>query len=348
MNKDKLTAEIIKASKAVRKKQLALKMGRSEEQNLLEKHFKPITEPLEKFLKTTTTTMSIKQEPKVEFSPSSPKQQTPTRLHTPKQLTTAPTTTAAAAAAAVEPANKSLAAELEEIGYDPFTEEENQQIATEKSFQQFREEYQNMLTTQPNIVDEFLDQYDPLPQVYIDGLLRDTEGEYDTTSGPHIDPGTNSLRLGRSVLEIDGKDIVVDGIRYKGTPGLYELIFKSEPLGYNKEDGDRYRDILNRTSVHRRNYDPNQQIKGNKGRKYVHVIKPLTFRQRATTFSGSGSIGEKMTYTKVPYQFVYWDDINELVDRLKLLIASQQAGHTGHTNEIASIIEELREAEVIH
>ena len=44
---------------------------------------------------------------------------------------------------------------------------------------------------------------------------------------------------------------------------------------------------------------------------------------------------------------VYWNDPNELVDRLRLLIASQQAGHNNHNNEIMSIIEELKEADII-
>ena len=45
--------------------------------------------------------------------------------------------------------------------------------------------------------------------------------------------------------------------------------------------------------------------------------------------------------------FVYFDDINEIVERLKLLISSKIAGHTGHENEIISILEELREANII-
>ncbi|XP_066600146.1 putative leucine-rich repeat-containing protein DDB_G0290503 [Prorops nasuta] len=40
--------------------------------------------------------------------------------------------------------------------------------------------------------------------------------------------------------------------------------------------------------------------------------------------------------------YVYWDNPNELVDRLKLLITSKNAGHTNHDNEIISIIEELQ------
>jgi len=40
--------------------------------------------------------------------------------------------------------------------------------------------------------------------------------------------------------------------------------------------------------------------------------------------------------------YVYWDDPNELVDRLQLLAASYQAGNKSHTYEIMSILEELR------
>ena len=40
---------------------------------------------------------------------------------------------------------------------------------------------------------------------------------------------------------------------------------------------------------------------------------------------------------------MYWNDSNELVDRLRLLIAEQSAGNKALTNKIHSIIEELRE-----
>lgn len=47
----------------------------------------------------------------------------------------------------------------------------------------------------------------------------------------------------------------------------------------------------------------------------------------------------------VTYQ--YWDDPNEICERLKLLIASQNAGNTNHTQEIDSILEELGERGLI-
>jgi hypothetical protein len=46
--------------------------------------------------------------------------------------------------------------------------------------------------------------------------------------------------------------------------------------------------------------------------------------------------------------YVYWDDPNELVDRLKLLVASRDAGNTGLENEIISIIEELQESGILN
>lgn len=53
----------------------------------------------------------------------------------------------------------------------------------------------------------------------------------------------------------------------------------------------------------------------------------------------------------IPYTenivYEYYDDPNELCDRLKLLLSSKGAGNTNHDQEINSIIEELRERNVI-
>ncbi len=46
--------------------------------------------------------------------------------------------------------------------------------------------------------------------------------------------------------------------------------------------------------------------------------------------------------------YVFWDDPNELVDRLRLLMAEKAAGNISHTNEIHAIIEELREVGYIY
>ena len=57
--------------------------------------------------------------------------------------------------------------------------------------------------------------------------------------------------------------------------------------------------------------------------------------------------GLPMQVTTKPIDYIYWNDPNELVNRLNLLIASQNAGNTGQNNEINAIIEELYEANII-
>ena len=42
--------------------------------------------------------------------------------------------------------------------------------------------------------------------------------------------------------------------------------------------------------------------------------------------------------------YVCWDDSNELIDKLRILMAEQTAVNYGHTNEILTIISELRKA----
>lgn len=62
--------------------------------------------------------------------------------------------------------------------------------------------------------------------------------------------------------------------------------------------------------------------------------------------------GEGVEKKFIPYTenivYEYYDDVNEIVDRLMLLVSSKGAGNTNHDQEINSIIEELRERGVIH
>ena len=41
------------------------------------------------------------------------------------------------------------------------------------------------------------------------------------------------------------------------------------------------------------------------------------------------------------FDYIYWDGPNELVDRLRLLLASRAAGSLSYINEIIFIIDEL-------
>lgn len=65
-----------------------------------------------------------------------------------------------------------------------------------------------------------------------------------------------------------------------------------------------------------------------------------------------GRVGSSLERTFIPYNpnivYEYYDDPNELCDRLKLLYSSQNAGNSNHSQEINSIVEELHERGIIH
>lgn len=168
----------------------------------------------------------------------------------------------------------------------------------------------------------------PLAREYF-RLMLSGERLLDHTYG--VRNADNKWMVGDSILEIDDDDSLrIGGKRYEGTTGLYELLFMKHPEDYTQNDLSAYKSILQDTNAHKRSYSPNTRLNVNKSKKYKDIIARL-FPPR----SGRG------------IDYVHWNDPNELVDRLRLLIESQQAGHTGHTNEIISIVEELREANII-
>jgi len=158
----------------------------------------------------------------------------------------------------------------------------------------------------------------------------------------------DGMMFGNKRFDVDKADnIIIDGVRYVGTSGLYELIFKRVPNDVicTEDDKQKYKSMLLTTNAHRYNHDPHDRIRGNRGYNYKHVIAPLISIESKNK-SGRG-LPHAMTLNNNAIDYVHWDDPNELVDRLRLLQASRQAGHNAHDNEMLSIIEELREAGVI-
>lgn len=158
------------------------------------------------------------------------------------------------------------------------------------------------------------------------------------------------LMLGSYPISVNDDKLMIVGESYLLTQGLHDLLFKKVPdlKLVTEDDKQSYKTLLLKTNAHRRDFDPNKPIKSNKGMKYLYVIKPLFKLSKQRTVSEelfvSGEGLPSMKKVKRDISYVYWDDPNELVERLKLLIASRDAGNTGLNNEIISIIEELREA----
>lgn len=98
--------------------------------------------------------------------------------------------------------------------------------------------------------------------------------------------------------------------------------------------------VLKKVRIKRRLYD--------KGERNTHRRERKRPPKQAVS---SSVVGKGLEEAFIPYTsniaYEYYDDPNELCERLFLLISSKAAGNTNHDQEINSIIEELRESNII-
>lgn len=142
--------------------------------------------------------------------------------------------------------------------------------------------------------------------------------------------------MGESEITVKDNDIIAGNKKFKGTNGLYHLIFSRNPREgeYTSSDLKSYKELLQKTKSYLN--IRTGRVKATGSLKYKNIIKPLI-----------ESFGSGMKLNNKKLDYVYYDDINELCNRLRLLWTSREAGNNSHTNEIISIIEELSEAGVI-
>jgi len=119
----------------------------------------------------------------------------------------------------------------------------------------------------------------------------------------------NEMQLGNKRFDIDRDDsIIIDKVRYIGTPGLYELIFKRIPddVIYTEDDMQKYKSILMATSAHKRQYDAQSQLKSNRGYKYKQIIAPLMSIKSKKKECGTGVFMPRaMTLTDNKIDYVH-------------------------------------------
>ena len=94
---------------------------------------------------------------------------------------------------------------------------------------------------------------------------------------------------------------------------------------------------MEQTNAHRSKYSPKGNISVNKTHKYNRIISKM--------FSGEGLFKTHRSNAKVDYK--YYRDPNELVNRLRILVASRQSGSSAHMNEIIELATELYEIKLI-
>ena len=130
-------------------------------------------------------------------------------------------------------------------------------------------------------------------------------------------------------------------------------MFRKNPDEKVVTDSDvkNYQQIALKTNLLKKKFKPNNTWKTvNFNRKYTKYLKEINLGEpKLSDLKGRGLPTFMIAKSQEsPLDYKYWDDPNELVDRLRLLVAERSAGNNNHDNEIMAIIEELREAKVIY
>ena len=160
--------------------------------------------------------------------------------------------------------------------------------------------------------------------------------------------------IGKEHVIVNNNDIYLKkiGQTFTGTEGLWELLTSKYPQSFTDKDYDDYEDLMVITNaLHRNNDEDNPHPKGNhKSFKWEKVVRPIWYRKKGGVFRNPKKGFEYRGETKYPTGkgvVVIPSDPNALLERLDLLLASQEAGHTGVRNELISICDELKRQGVL-
>ena len=211
---------------------------------------------------------------------------------------------------------------------------------------------------------------------YLSSAMRKDKNT-DKIFGIYIDNDTEKFKIGSKFINFRGNNIIIEGEKYTGTPGLWELLVSTEPEDYKPEDYDNYERILIQTHAINQNNDPNNpKPKSSKSYKWKNIVRPIWEviklakediekgkgkKQKTDEYKEfeepdeednlfnlfddpqpgtSGSKGKGLKFLS--------SDPNALVERFDLLFSSQKAGHTGVRNELISILDELKRQKIIN
>ena len=160
----------------------------------------------------------------------------------------------------------------------------------------------------------------------------------DETFGIRNEKGLSYI--GNKQAIIVNNNIIVDDRKFKGTRGLWELLMSKNPNTLYVDDNDysEYSKLMVKTNALHKDYNPkNPYPRSSRGSKW-NLIKEIWVNRedikKKEGYEGSGVV-------------VIPSDPNALLERLDLLLESQEAGHTGVRNELVSICDELKRQGVL-
>lgn len=333
-DKKDLLHRIAEASKSIRQKHRLLKTNKEATTKDLEEFFKPVSEPLKKISQTKNEEQVIQQPlPKLRNDFSTPRPGTSGTAAAIKKRNDYLAFINESKKSKFNNGNQSIYSDDENDDYLSFNT--NETSISENSVLQEEKFDKNVSSEVP-----VNSSSSPLIEEYVRKVSQQDK-DFDTTTG--VRNLVSGLKIGDSHIKFHENSFEVQGQTYDATTGLLELLFKKKPQNYTKSDLDVYKGLVLATNVYKKGYAKSGGLRSDKSDKYQNIILNLVRK------SGKG-LPKYLIEHKESHDidYIYWDDPNELVDRLRLLISSQAAGNTNHSNEIFSIIEELRESKIIY
>ena len=145
--------------------------------------------------------------------------------------------------------------------------------------------------------------------------------------------------IGNKRILIKDDNIILDDDTFIGTDGLWGLITSKNPdkklIDWTKKDRYNYDKLMIKTNALHKGYNPNRGPRSSKGLKWTNILSTIWFGEEPKEgYQGQGVV-------------VIPSDPNALLERLDLLLASQEAGNTGVRNELISICDELKRQGVL-
>ena len=107
--------------------------------------------------------------------------------------------------------------------------------------------------------------------------------DVDTSFGIRFEQDGTAM-MGNQQVKLNGNNIIVSGVEFNGTRGLWDLLASKKPFPlshYTKEERRDYADLLRLTSVMHRDFDPdNPHPRANRTWKWKHILNKLWFAFR--------------------------------------------------------------------
>ena len=144
--------------------------------------------------------------------------------------------------------------------------------------------------------------------------------------------------IGNKQATIVGNNILIGDEKFTGTPGLWELLMSKNPDNFTENDYNEYEKLMVKTNALHKDYNPNNPYPRSSRSDKWYLVSQI-WANREYTKKKEGYEGKGVV--------VIPSNPNALLERLDLLLASQEAGHTGVRNELVSICDELKRQGVL-